>query len=54
MAIEFRKDGPWELPAGWVWARLDALGQWTGGGTPSKSNHAFWEGGSIPWVSPKT
>jgi Co/Zn/Cd efflux system component len=22
MAIEFHRDGPWELPEGWVWARL--------------------------------
>lgn len=22
MAIEFRRDGPWRLPQGWVWARL--------------------------------
>jgi type I restriction enzyme S subunit len=23
MAIEFGKDGPWELPQGWVWVRLE-------------------------------
>jgi type I restriction enzyme S subunit len=53
MTIDFRKDGPWELPQGWVWARLGDLGRWSGGGTPSKSNPTFWEGGTIPWVSPK-
>jgi type I restriction enzyme, S subunit len=51
--IEFRHDGPWELPAGWVWARLGDIGRWTGGGTPSKSNSAFWSEGTIPWISPK-
>ena len=25
----------------------------TGGGTPAKSNPAFWTGGTIPWVTPK-
>jgi type I restriction enzyme S subunit len=53
MAIEHHRDGPWELPEGWVWARLGTLGHWSGGGTPSKSNEAFWTGGSIPWISPK-
>lgn len=53
MPIEFSRDGPWEIPGGWVWARLGHLGRWTGGGTPSKSNPAFWANGTIPWVSPK-
>ena len=42
-----------ELPENWVTAKLGALGVWSGGGTPSKSNPTFWEGGTIPWVSPK-
>jgi type I restriction enzyme, S subunit len=42
-----------ELPDGWVWTRLGDLGTWTGGGTPSKANDAFWTNGTIPWVSPK-
>lgn len=42
-----------DLPRGWVEARLDELGSWQGGGTPDKSNAAYWTGGSIPWVSPK-
>ena len=41
------------LPPNWAWATLSDLGRWCGGGTPSKSNPAFWENGSIPWVSPK-
>ena len=41
------------MPEGWVWARLGQLGRWTGGGTPSKANAAFWTNGTIPWVSPK-
>ena len=22
MSIEFHRDGPWDVPEGWVWARL--------------------------------
>lgn len=41
------------LPAGWVRATLGELGEWFGGGTPSKKNPEFWTGGTIPWLSPK-
>jgi type I restriction enzyme S subunit len=41
------------LPAGWSRLALSDLGDWTGGGTPSKKVAAFWEGGTIPWLSPK-
>lgn len=46
-------EGPWELPEGWRWERLGDLGEWFGGGTPSKSNIGFWTDGNIPWISPK-
>jgi type I restriction enzyme, S subunit len=42
-----------QLPPGWVWAPLNDLGSWAGGGTPSKDNPAFWTNGHVPWVSPK-
>ena len=32
---------------------LGDLGQWLGGGTPSKSRSEFWCNGTIPWISPK-
>ncbi|MFN4865027.1 MAG: restriction endonuclease subunit S [Cyanobium sp.] len=41
------------VPAGWALVPLGELGQWTGGGTPSKNDSSFWNGGLIPWVSPK-
>ena len=41
------------LPSGWTSAPLANLGTWSGGGTPSTSNAAFWTNGTIPWVSPK-
>ncbi|MHB8886995.1 MAG: restriction endonuclease subunit S [Methylovirgula sp.] len=42
-----------ELPNGWAEVTLGELGQWLGGGTPSKNNPTFWANGEIPWVSPK-
>ena len=35
------------------WKTLGDLGTWYGGGTPSKTNPAYWEDGTIPWISPK-
>ncbi|MFE8923370.1 restriction endonuclease subunit S [Streptomyces rochei] len=42
-----------ELPAGWARATLGELGEWFGGGTPSKKRPEFWTDGTIPWLSPK-
>ncbi len=42
-----------QLPEGWMWTTLTHLGTWSGGGTPSKSKLQYWNGGNIPWVSPK-
>lgn len=42
-----------ELPDGWVRIPLRDLGSWYGGATPSKANPSFWEGGDVPWLSPK-
>ena len=41
---EFREAGKWENTL------LGKLGDFTGGGTPTKSNNSYWRG-SIPWVS---
>lgn len=40
------------VPKCWEVCRLDGVGLWMSGGTPSKSNGSFWDG-SIPWVTPK-
>ena len=40
------------LPQTWSVAALFDLGEWSGGGTPSKFIESFWNG-DIPWVSPK-
>lgn len=44
---------PWALPEGWRWERLGDLGDWYGGGTPSKANPDFWTNGTVSWVSAK-
>jgi type I restriction enzyme, S subunit len=33
--------------------KLKDLGEWKGGGTPSKQNSCYWDNGVINWVSPK-
>ncbi|MCX4789383.1 restriction endonuclease subunit S [Streptomyces sp. NBC_01221] len=42
-----------EFPAGWARAPLGELGEWFGGGTPSKKRPEFWTDGTLPWLSPK-
>ncbi len=39
-------------PPHWLRVPLGKVGEWRGGGTPSKSRPDYWEG-TIPWVSPK-
>jgi type I restriction enzyme, S subunit len=46
------EDQPFAVPHSWRWVRLGDFGGFLGGGTPAKSNAAFWNG-PIPWVSPK-
>jgi type I restriction enzyme S subunit len=46
-------DKPFDLPKGWIFARLgDLFLSIKSGGTPSKQNPAFWNG-EIPWASVK-
>ena len=42
-----------EVPEHWVLIPLKHLCGFSGGGTPSKDNLKYWNGGNIPWVSPK-
>ena len=37
----------------WNSIPMKQLGQWGGGGTPSKANEKFWSNGTVPWLSPK-
>lgn len=40
-----------EFKGEWESVSLEDCGTWAGGGTPSKQNPAFWENGTIKWVS---
>ncbi|QFH48169.1 restriction endonuclease subunit S [Leclercia adecarboxylata] len=42
-----------EVPEHWELVPLKYLCNFSGGGTPTKDNLSYWQGGSIPWVSPK-
>jgi type I restriction enzyme S subunit len=37
-----------ELPIGWEFVRLNDIGEWGAGATPSRSRHQYY-GGNIPW-----
>ena len=41
---------PFEIPNNWCWARLNSIGEWKAGATPSKTNIKFYKDGSIPWL----
>lgn len=40
-----------ELSEGWVWAAIDQLGHIGTGVTPLRSNNAYFQNGTIPWVT---
>ncbi len=41
------------IPAHWKLSKLGYEVRFFGGGTPSKEEPDYWDGGAIPWVSPK-
>lgn len=44
---------PFDIPENWMWVRLgEMILNHIGGGTPDKSNEAYWNG-DIPWMSVK-
>ncbi|MBP5787654.1 MAG: restriction endonuclease subunit S [Kiritimatiellae bacterium] len=44
---------PFAIPKNWKWIRLNDLGIFCGGKTPSMANHSYWKNGSITWVTSK-
>ena len=45
------EEKPFELPEGWEWQRLGAIGFTQTGGTPSKSSQEYF-GNDIPFINP--
>ena len=43
---------PFDIPTTWEWVRLCSLGQIIGGGTPSTEIKAYWDKGTISWITP--
>jgi len=45
---------PYDLPKGWEWCRLGAIGQIIGGATPDSHNSNYYTdaGQGIPWLTP--
>lgn len=41
---------PFDIPEKWKWVKAGQLGFWKAGGTPSRSNPAFWNEGTINWI----
>lgn len=47
------KDSPLgRIPSEWDSSRLESIGNWASGGTPSKANSSYW-GDEIPWLCPR-
>lgn len=42
-----------KMPEHWEIVPLKYLCHFSGGGTPTKDNLAYWHNGTVPWVSPK-
>lgn len=40
---------PFEVPDSWKWVRLNSIGSWSAGATPSRGNKEYYKG-NIPWV----
>ena len=41
---------PFEIPKSWKWAKLNDIGNWKSGSTPSRSNKVYFDNGTIPWL----
>lgn len=47
---EAPEDVPFAIPEKWKWVKLENLGKWKSGGTPSRSHREYYENGTIPWL----
>ena len=48
---EISKDEiPFDIPTNWKWVRVNDIGSWSSGATPSRSNPSYYTNGTIPWI----
>ncbi|GHT10862.1 hypothetical protein FACS189426_11870 [Bacteroidia bacterium] len=41
---------PFEIPEDWVWCKMENIGNWSAGTTPSRTNSNYYVNGTIPWL----
>ena len=49
--LDITEDIPFDLPESWSWCRLSSIVHYRIGKTPARGETAYWEPGTIPWVS---
>ena len=49
--LEISEEIPFDLPESWSWCRLASIVHYRIGKTPARGETAYWEPGTIPWVS---
>ena len=49
--LEISEEIPFDLPESWSWCRLASIVHYRIGKTPTRGETAYWEPGTIPWVS---
>ena len=48
--VDITDEVPFDLPESWVWCRLNNVGAWGAGATPSRNNNEYYQNGTIPWL----
>ena len=49
--VDIEDELPFELPAGWAWARVGVISLIGTGATPLKSRLDYYENGTVPWIT---
>lgn len=42
----------WRIPSTWTWSTFGEISEVAGGGTPKTTENRYWEGGTVPWITP--
>ena len=49
--LDISEEIPFDLPESWCWCRFASIVHYRIGKTPARGETAYWEPGTIPWVS---